>query len=219
MRKSSRIGRAVVLLSGGLDSTTVLYLAKSRGYQPHCLIFSYGQKHGKEVRRASAVADKANAKKTVVRINLPWGGSSLLDEDRKIPSGKIGRDGIPSTYVPGRNTIFISYALSFAEAEKCGTIFIGANAVDYSGYPDCRPEYFGDFNRLLKRASLGKVIIEAPLINMSKKDIVLLAVKLKAPLELTWSCYRGGRKPCGKCDSCLLRAKGFREAGIADPAL
>ena len=219
MKKTLSKKRAVILLSGGLDSTTTLCLTKSLGYKVHCLIFSYGQKHGKEVRKALCIARAARAKSVVIKIKLPWSGSSLLVKGKKIPAGKISRKKIPSTYVPGRNTIFISYALSFAEANKCSRIFIGANAVDYSGYPDCRPGYFREFNRLLAKSSLGAVKIETPLIRMSKKEIVLLAKKLKAPLHMTWSCYKGGKHPCGECDSCLLRAKGFREAGIDDPVV
>ncbi len=209
--------RAVVLLSGGLDSTTTLYFAKSRGWKVESLIFSYGQKHSKEVKKAKAIAEKTKTPYTIIKIELPWGGSSLTDKDKEIPPGKIGRKGIPSTYVPGRNTIFLAYAFSFCEAKKIPVIFIGANAVDFSGYPDCRPNYYKAFNRLLAYASVVGVRIETPLIKKSKKDIVLLGHKLGVPFEMTWSCYRGGRHPCGVCDSCRLRAKGFKEAGIIDP--
>ncbi len=210
--------KAVVLLSGGLDSSTILYWAAARGYETHCLIFSYNQRHHGEIRNAVKIAECAGRPYTILDIKLPWGGSSLLGKGGRIPRGKISSKKIPSTYVPGRNTIFISYALSFCEAMKTDFIFIGANAVDFSGYPDCRPRYYKEFNRLLKQASLGKVSIKTPLLKKSKKEIVLLARKLKVPLEHTWSCYGGGRRPCGNCDSCLLRAKGFREAGIDDPA-
>jgi 7-cyano-7-deazaguanine synthase len=156
----------------------------------------------------------------VVKIKLPWKGSALLD--RKINVAKIPGKGIPSTYVPARNSIFLSFALSFAEAIGARDIFIGANAVDFSGYPDCRPNYYQAFNRLSRLATKvgweNKAIkIRTPLIDMSKKEIVLLARKLKVPLELTWSCYQGGKRPCGVCDSCRLRKKGFIGAKIEDP--
>jgi len=211
--------KAAVLLSGGLDSSTTLYWARARGYETHCLIFSYNQRHRTEIRKAVKIAECAGAPYSVVDIKLPWGGSSLLGKAGRIPRGRISSIRIPSTYVPGRNTIFISYALSFCEAAKMDYILIGANAVDFSGYPDCRPEYYKEFNKLLKQASLGKVSIKTPLLKKSKKEIVLLARRLKVPLHHTWSCYEGGRRPCGKCDSCLLRAKGFREAHAEDPAL
>jgi len=211
--------KAGVLLSGGLDSATMLYWAMARGYETHCLIFSYNQRHLGEIKKAVRIAGCAGRPYTIVNIKLPWGGSSLLGKSGGVPRGSISSKKIPSTYVPGRNTIFISYALSFCEAMKMDFIFIGANAVDFSGYPDCRPRYYKEFNRLLKQASLGKVSIKTPLLKKSKKEIVLLARRLKVPVEYTWSCYSGGRYPCGKCDSCLLRAKGFREAGMDDPAL
>jgi len=215
----NRKKRAVVLLSGGLDSAAVLYWAKSKGYKIYALIFSYGQKHGKEVGHAVKIAEKAEVPFMILKIRLPWSGSSLTEKSGKIPGGKPKKGKVPSTYVPGRNTIFISYAFSFCEAVKASFIFIGANAVDYSGYPDCRPGYIAAFDLLLKEASLGKIKLKAPLLSLSKKEIVLLAARLKVPVGLTWSCYKGGRYPCGKCDSCLLRAKGFREGGVADPAL
>ncbi|MDO9514188.1 MAG: 7-cyano-7-deazaguanine synthase QueC [Elusimicrobiota bacterium] len=211
--------KAAVLLSGGLDSSTILYWAIKRGYEIHCLIFSYNQRHSAEIRKAVKIAECAGRPFTIIDIKLPWGGSSLLGRAGRIPPGKVSSKKIPSTYVPGRNTIFISYALSFCEAAKMDYIVIGANAVDFSGYPDCRPAYYDEFNKLLKQASLGKVSIKTPLLNKSKKEIVLLARRLKVPLRHTWSCYEGGRYPCGKCDSCLLRAKGFREAHAEDPAL
>lgn len=210
---------AALLLSGGLDSSTILYWAIARGWETHCLIFSYGQRHRTELKRAVKIAEAAGRPYTIIDIKLPWGASSLLGRSGRIPAGNISSKKIPSTYVPGRNTIFISYALSFCEAAKMEYILIGANAVDFSGYPDCRPAYYEEFNKLLKQASLGKVSIKTPLLKKSKKEIALLARRLKVPLQHTWSCYAGGRVPCGKCDSCLLRAKGFREAGIDDPAL
>jgi len=212
--------KAVILLSGGLDSATTLYYAISQGHECYCLIFDYGQRHKKEIIQARAVARAAGCKSFCVKISLPWKGSALLDKKISVPRGRaLGTPGIPVTYVPGRNIIFLSFAASYAEAIGAKTIFIGANAVDYSGYPDCRPEFIRSFQAMLERglkASVeGKSIkVETPLIHLSKAQIVLLAVKLKVPLHLTWSCYNGGPKPCGVCDSCRLRAQGFAQAGI-----
>jgi len=217
--------KAIVLLSGGLDSTVTLYWAKSKGHLPFCLIFDYGQRHRKEIFRAVKVAEEIDCPYQVVRFKLPWGGSALTDRGLSIPEGRRldeMRGEIPATYVPARNTIFLSFALSFAEAIGADSIFIGANARDYSGYPDCRPEYYQAFREV---AQLGtkfglegkKIEIYTPLIHKSKAEIVKLGVKLKVPFALTWSCYKGGRKPCGRCDSCLLRKKGFQGAGIKDP--
>jgi len=161
-----------------------------------------------------------------VKIDLPWATGSLTDKTQKIPHNDItlssslsakASDELPSTYVPGRNTLFISYAVSYAESINARTIFIGANAVDFSGYPDCRPRYYMAFDRLLKTLP-GKIQIKAPLLKLSKEGIVRLAARLKVPLKYTWSCYGGGDDPCGVCDSCLFRAKGFAQAGIEDPA-
>lgn len=223
--------KAIVLLSGGLDSTTTLYYAKSKGYKCHCLIFDYGQRHRREIGSAKRIAKKAKCKAQVIKIALPWKGSSLLDRNIKIPAQVKGKrlkvKGIPSTYVPARNTIFLSFALSYAEAIGAEAIFIGANAIDYSGYPDCRPGFFRAFREVVRTGTKtgalahwrtgAQVKIKTPLIDKSKKEIVELAKRLKAPLELTWSCYKGGKRPCGVCDSCLLRTKGFKEAGILDP--
>lgn len=215
--------KAVVLLSGGLDSATALYYAKSRGIQPHSLIFDYGQKHRREVEGAKKIAREAGSKYTVIKIDFPWGGSTLFEGAGALPQGKLNRikktSQIPSTYVPGRNTIFLAFAVSLAETEGAQKIFIGANAVDYSGYPDCRPVYVNSWNRLLRTLSANVPRIEAPLIKMTKAGIVKLGRRLKVPFEMTWSCYAGGREPCMKCDSCLLRAKGFAEAGIKDPLI
>jgi len=214
--------KAVVLLSGGLDSSTVLFMAKEK-YDCTCLIFLYGQKHTREIESAKQIARHAGCKYKLISINLPWKGSSLTDKKTKIPSNKpaeIGKHGVPSTYVPGRNTIFISYAVSLAEAEGAKKIFIGANAVDFSGYPDCRPEYYENFNRLLKAGTRNKNIkIVTPLISKTKSDIVKLGIKYAVPFGLTWSCYRGKNAPCGVCDSCVLRAKGFEEAKKNDPLI
>ena len=216
--------KAVILLSGGLDSATTLYDAIAQGYECHCLIFDYGQKHRKEIIQARAVAGKAGVPSVIVKIGLPWKGSALLDNKISIPRGRaLDTKGIPATYVPARNIIFLSFAASYAEAIGARTIFIGANAVDYSGYPDCRPEFIRSYQAMLARGLKssveGKGIkVVTPLIHLSKSRIVKLAVKLKVPLHLTWSCYNGGTKPCGTCDSCRLRAQGFAQAKIKDDA-
>lgn len=215
--------KAIVLLSGGIDSSTTLYYAISRGYKCYCLIFDYNQRHRKEILAAKKIAQSVLCPFQVLKFSLPWKGSSLLDSKMKIPYRDIKeiqtQTTIPSTYVPARNTIFLSFALSWAETISIETIFIGANAVDFSGYPDCREEYFNHFEKLIKVAiKPGKRIkILAPLLHKSKAEIILLAKRLKVPLEMTWSCYEGKKRPCGKCDSCLLRAKGFEEAGIKEP--
>lgn len=218
---------AVVLLSGGLDSTTALYWSKTKGYSPIALSIRYGQRHVKELNAARAVARAAKVRIHEVSLSLPWlAGSSLTNSSLRIPDmplKKIGSGGIPSTYVPGRNTIFLSLAVSLADAIGAEAIVIGANALDYSGYPDCRPPFINAFGKVAvegtKRGSEGKPLkILAPLLRLDKKGVVRLAQKVGAPLRLTWSCYAGGARQCGACDSCKLRAKGFREAGIADPA-
>ena len=214
---------AVILLSGGLDSSTVLYYAKARGFQPSCLAFDYGQRHRVELKRAAAIARQAGCPYRVVTIRLPWGGSALLDKRISLPKRKaIDPREIPVTYVPARNIIFLSFAASFAEAVGARAIFIGANAIDYSGYPDCRPEFFRAFQQALDRglrsgAQKKTIKIYAPLLRKTKAQIIQMGLKLKVPYGRTWSCYSGGRRPCGACDSCLLRRRGFAEAGVADP--
>lgn len=204
--------KAVVLLSGGLDSTTTLFYALNKGYECYALIFDYGQRHRREVRHAVAVAKSVSVAYYVLRIKMPWQGSALLDPSCQLPVTsyhKIGKK-IPPTYVPARNTVFLSFALSYAEAIGAEAIFIGANAVDYSGYPDCRPEFIKAFQNVVYQGTRSKKIkVVAPLIKLAKQEIVKLGRKLKAPLHKTWSCYAGGRKPCGVCDSCRLREKGF----------
>jgi len=208
--------KAIVLLSGGIDSTTTLYYAKNKGYKCFALIFDYGQRHKKELRSAVAVAKRAKIPYEILKIDLPWKGSSLLDKKMKVPAHRKMK-GIPSTYVPARNIIFLSFALSFAESIGAQAIFIGANAIDFSGYPDCRPNFYKTFQRVIKTGTKKKKIkVLTPLINKTKARIIKLGLKLKAPLELTWSCYKGGRKPCGVCDSCKLREKGFARLGIRD---
>ena len=217
--------RAVVLLSGGLDSATTLYLARNQGFKCLCLIFDYHQRHRRELNSAKRIAKKARCKYFLIKVNLPWKGSALLDRRIAIPRNRrIIRDTIPPTYVPARNTIFLSFALSFAESINAKVIFMGANAIDFSGYPDCRPNYIKEFNRLAKLATKTgiegcTIKISAPLINKSKAQIIKLGQRLGVPYELTWSCYRGGNSPCGECDSCYFRAKGFKEAGITDPLI
>ncbi len=206
MVKSSK---AIILLSGGIDSTTTLYYAQSKGYKCFALIFDYGQRHRRELRSAVAVAKRAKISYQILKIKLPWKGSSLLDKKAKVPV-KRKLSGIPSTYVPARNTIFLSFALSYAEAIGAKAIFIGANAIDFSGYPDCRPAFYRAFRKVVQTGTKArKIKVMTPLINLTKEQIIRLGMKLGAPLELTWSCYRGGSKPCGVCDSCRLRQKGY----------
>jgi 7-cyano-7-deazaguanine synthase len=219
------MNKAVVLLSGGLDSATTLYYAKKKGYRVHALLFDYGQRHKKELLCGVKIAKAARCPYQIVKIGLPWKGSALLDKKMKVPRGRrLDATDIPPTYVPARNIIFLSFAASFAEAIGARKIFIGANAVDYSGYPDCRPDFFAAYAKVLEKGlKTGveghKISVETPLIRLTKAQIVRLGVKLKVPHDLTWSCYSGLRWLCGQCDSCRLRAKGFREAGVKDPVL
>ena len=215
--------KAVVLVSGGLDSAVTLYYARSRGFRCSCLIFDYGQRHRREIRSAIRVAQSARCPYVVVTIPLPWKGSSLLDRKLLVPASnrRQEKNKIPSTYVPGRNIIFLSFALSYAEALGARSIFIGAHAQDYSGYPDCRPGFYRAFERVSRvgtKAGVEKrpVRIVTPLIDKTKAGIIRLGARLGVPFGLTWSCYRGGKKPCGACDSCYYRARGFARAGLAD---
>jgi 7-cyano-7-deazaguanine synthase len=216
--------KAVVLLSGGLDSTTNLYYAKAKGYQVHSLIFDYGQRHRKEVLRAEEIARKAGCPSHVVKIALPWRGSSLLDKTVRLPRHRrIHPDKIPSTYVPARNIIFLGFAVSLAETIHASAVFIGANAIDYSGYPDCRPEFFSAFSQAVKKGTKKgvqgkKISIIAPFLFKTKAQIIKTGLRLNVPYESTWSCYRGGRRPCGVCDSCILRRRGFDALNVKDPA-
>jgi 7-cyano-7-deazaguanine synthase len=217
--------RAIILLSGGMDSATVLYRARSLGYQCYCLIFNYHQRHRREIVSAQKIAEQAGCHYHVVKIHIPGKGSSLLNRALKITeianrrSTAFGK--VPQTYVPARNIIFLSFALSYAETMRADTIFIGAHIEDYSGYPDCRPAFFRAFSgAAAKGTKAGRAIkIQAPLLKMSKAEIVRLGTKLGVPFGLTWSCYRGGKRPCGRCDSCYYRAKGFAQVGIPDPLL
>jgi 7-cyano-7-deazaguanine synthase len=210
--------RAVVLLSGGLDSATVLYYALSKGYKCNCLLFDYGQKHNKELRAAVKIAKFVNAKYSIIKIGLPWSNDALTNKDKPVPIHKILPNNIPSTYVPGRNTLFLSYALSLAQSINAHAIFIGVNAVDFSNYPDCTPEFIEAYNNVLKVLKT-KIIIETPFLKLNKAQIIKLGTKLNVPYKNTWTCYNGYKKPCLECDSCKLRAKGFAGAKLNDPAI
>jgi 7-cyano-7-deazaguanine synthase len=219
--------KAVVLISGGLDSTVAIHLAKSEGYEIYALSFNYGQKHSKEVECAKAIAKKVGAVEhniVTLQLNL-WGGSSLTDSKMEVENGDVTRTDIPQTYVPARNMVFLSVAASYAEAIGAQDIFIGVSEVDYSGYVDCREEFIRSMEQAINKgtvmgAELGKKItIHTPFINKTKAEEIKLGEELKVDWSLTWSCYRGGEKPCGTCDSCLLRAKAFAEAGVIDTAL
>lgn len=222
-KRKGKQKKAIVLFSGGLDSTTLLYYAKTNGYDVECLVFDYGQRHKKEIEVARKIARHAKVKVRVVCFSLPWLGSSLLDKTKKVPEHKnINPKVIPSTYVPARNLIFLSLAASFAEAVGATHIFIGANAIDYSGYPDCRPEFFKGlqnvFKKGLKSGVEGKGLkIHAPFVQKTKAQIIRVGLKLDVPYAKTWSCYQGKMNACGVCDSCRLRSKGFEELGLKDP--
>ncbi len=223
--------RAVCLLSGGLDSSTCLALARREGYECYALSFDYGQRHRVELDAAALVAAALGAReqRTAV-IDLRAFGGSALTADIAVPKSRSAAEmgaGIPITYVPARNTIFLSYALAWAEVLEASDIFIGVNALDYSGYPDCRPEFIHAFETMANLATKSgvegrtRVEIHTPLIALSKADIVRLAAELGLDFGLTHSCYDPDAqgRPCGECDSCLLRAKGFAEAGISDPVV
>ena len=219
--------KAVVLLSGGLDSTVCMAVAYSQGYELLPISFDYHQRHSRELESARQVAQHYKVKShMIIESNMgAMGGSALTDENIAVPKGNTENQDIPVTYVPARNLIFLSHALGYAEVTGAERIFIGVNALDYSGYPDCRPEFISLFQQLAdfttKAAVQDKryIVVETPLLHSTKKDIVLLGDKLKAPLHLTTSCYQGEAVACGQCDSCLLRLKGFAEAGIYDPIL
>ncbi|NLX48079.1 MAG: 7-cyano-7-deazaguanine synthase QueC [Euryarchaeota archaeon] len=216
--------KAISLLSGGLDSTVTLAYALHQGYEVTALTINYGQKHKRELDAARAVTAHYNVPHIILDFPLTSLHSALTDEKIPIPDRRpedIGYD-IPETYVPARNIMFLSIAAGLAESEDASAVFIGANSIDYSGYPDCRPEFFQAFEAMLevgtKRGVQGyPVSIEHPILKYTKAEIVKLGIRMEAPLHLTWSCYRGGEKACGHCDSCVLRLKGFKEAGEKDP--
>ena len=218
--------KAVVLVSGGLDSATVLAMARDQGYACHALSFDYGQRHGIELEAAQRVAHSLGAvQHRVVPLDIAWmGGSALTDPNIAVPLTPSA--GIPLTYVPARNTIFLAIALGWAEVLAARAIFIGANAVDYSGYPDCRPEFIQAFERLANLATRAGVEgpgfdIHVPLISLTKAQIIHTGLRLGVDYSLTLSCYRpdAAGRACGQCDSCRLRAAGFVAAGIADPTI
>ncbi|TYQ16151.1 UNVERIFIED_CONTAM: 7-cyano-7-deazaguanine synthase [Acetivibrio alkalicellulosi] len=214
------MSRAVVLLSGGLDSATCLSLAIRDGYDVYPLSFDYGQRHKKELLSAKKIVEYYEIKQHKIIQTGNVGGSALTDMDIEVPEYK-GLPSIPITYVPARNLIFLSYAVGYAETIDASVIYIGVNAVDYSGYPDCRPEFIEAFEKVIKVGTKGGVNgkpieILTPLVNLSKAEIIKLACEINAPIHLTTSCYKGDEKACGICDSCSLRLKGFEEAGIVD---
>jgi 7-cyano-7-deazaguanine synthase len=219
--------KAVCLISGGLDSSVSSYTAKKKGFEIYALTFNYKQRHDKEINCAKQISNSLNAKKHIILdIDLSLFGSSSLTNKKMKPETDhnlkdIGKK-IPSTYVPARNTIFLSIGLAYAESIDADAIFIGATCTDYSGYPDCRPEYFNAFQKMAdistKRGVEGKKIkIITPLLKLNKSEIIKKGLILKVPFNKTWSCYLGEIKACGRCESCLLRLKGFKEAKTKDP--
>jgi 7-cyano-7-deazaguanine synthase len=228
MNSMSATRTAVVLSSGGIDSTTAMAIARSEGYEVYSLSFRYGQRHEVELEASKKVATALGAREhLVVDVDLRKIGGSALTADIDVPKnrgeGEMAR-GIPVTYVPARNTIFLSYALAWAEVLVASDIFIGVNAIDYSGYPDCRPEYIAAFERMANLATKAtvegevRIRIQTPLMHMTKAEIINKGTELGVDYSITHSCYDPGTdgKACGQCDSCLLRKKGFREAGIED---
>jgi len=221
------VKKAVCLISGGLDSCVTSFIAKEQGYEIYALSFNYGQLHKKELDCSNKIAQAVGVENRII-LDVDFqkfGKSSLLnasadsiqDHNLKDITGEI-----PSTYVPARNTVFLSMALAYAESIDADAMFIGVNAVDYSGYPDCRPEYIQAYQKMAdlatKKGIEGRPIkIEAPLLQLTKSEIIKTGLKLNAPLVDTWSCYRGGELACGRCDSCVLRLKGFKDAGVEDP--
>ena len=226
-KRLQKTKKAVVLFSGGLDSTTCLYWALAKGYECVALNISYGQRHIKETTCAKKICSKLGVKMQSITLNLPWlkEATSLVGKNKSLPSSNLkdiyNKKRLPSTYVPGRNLLFISLAASYADSIGAQAIIAGPNAIDYSGYPDCRPQFYKPLSKAVKEGTSGalsgeNIEILTPLLKLSKAQIAKLGAKLKVPFSLTWTCYKGGAKPCGKCDACLLRAQGFKEAGILD---
>ena len=225
----TKASKAVVLLSGGLDSATVLAMARSDGWQCYAMSFAYGQRHSLEIDTARKIAEKTGVKKhLVIPVDLSGVGGSALTADISVPKNRSDADlaaGIPVTYVPARNTIFLSYGLAWAEVIGATDIFIGVNAIDYSGYPDCRPEFIKAFEQMANLATKAaveggeEIRVQAPLLYMTKSQIIQKGVSLGVDYSLTHSCYDPTPEglACGKCDSCQLRKKGFAEAGLKDP--
>ncbi len=219
--------KAVILLSGGLDSSTVLYQAKADGYECYAISFDYQQRHRKELESARKIAECAGVvEHQVVNFDLSlWGGSALTDKRLDLPQNRsleTMAESIPITYVPARNTIFLSFALAYAEAIRARCVYIGVNALDYSGYPDCRPDYIQAMEKVFllgtQQGREGNTItIQSPLIHLKKTEIIELGNRLGVPWNFTWSCYAGDTKACGVCDSCRLRLAAFAELGLTDP--
>ena len=213
--------KAIILLSGGLDSTTVLAIAKSEGFGLYAMSFDYGQRHREELDAAKQIADSYGVvRHEVVEIDMRTFGGSALTDDVEVPKDRTDDEigsGIPTTYVPARNTIFLSFALAWADVLEIEDIYIGVNALDYSGYPDCRPEYVKAYEAMANLATRRKVRIQTPLINLTKHEIICIGRRLGVDYSQTVTCYdpRGGA--CGRCDACRLRRKGFRMAGMTDP--
>ena len=219
--------KAVVLFSGGLDSTTCLYWALAQGYTCEALTLTYGQRHAREIRAAQTIAQKLGVKQHIIDLPLPWlSVCSLVDTKQTLPDipvDEITSGKIPSTYVPGRNLMFLAVAGSLMDATQADAIIAGPNAVDFSGYPDCTPAFYHAAADAVclgtQRGVTQGIEVLAPLMKLTKSEIIRLGVRLGVPFELTWSCYAGGENPCGHCDSCKLRARGFAEAGVRDTAL
>lgn len=220
--------KAVVLLSGGLDSATCLAIAKSEGYECHTMSFDYGQRHSVELQAAKKISDVFGAKThRVMQMNMQAiGGSALLDSDMDVPTSGVDENAIPVTYVPARNTVFLSYALGLAEVIEADVVFIGVNSVDYSGYPDCRPEFIAAFETMANLATKAGVeghvmTIATPLIDLTKAQIIQKGIELGVDYSKTVSCYQASTtgQACGVCDSCRLRKQGFEDAGVTDPTI
>jgi len=221
-KKKNKGPKAVVLLSGGMDSTVCASLAKSKGYEVLGLSILYGQKHKIELRAAEKIAKALDI--SLYRLELPQEtitGSALTDGDKDLPLNRTAEEmlegGVAPSYVPARNTILIALAASFAEANEAEVIYYGAHREDYAGYPDCRPEFFKAMSLAVMLGTAKQIELEAPFLRMSKKEIVQISYSLKVPLDLTHSCYQGQHPACGVCDTCLTRIKAFREAGLIDP--